>query len=925
MNQESSSDGSQADDQFRRNDDTFFALIRNNPFGIYVIDSEFRLRQVSLGAQKVFESVRPLLGRNFAEVLHTIWPEPFASDTIARFQHTLKTGEPYSAPNTVESRADIMAIEAYDWRIERICMPDGKFGVVCYFYDLSERQRWEAALKGSEERLRLALTASRMVAWEWTTSDRKLRVSDNAVDVFGLTDQTGLTVIDQGLALLHPDDAIEYRKTFNKAIDELGSYLICYRLIRPLDGRTIWIEERGNAAPNPTGGVRLYGVATDITDRQRAEAALQESEDRSSFVRRSSGVGFWYCDLPFDVLQWDDLVKSHFNFAKDEVVTIEKFYDRIHPEDREPTRSAIERSISGRTSYNVDYRTVDPKTGRVTWVRAIGRTFYATDGTPTRFDGITFDVTDQKRAEASLRESEQRFREMANAAPAMIWVTNERHECTFLSQSWCDFTGQSAEDGLGFGWFEAVHVEDRENAQATFISAAAKVEPFKLDYRLRTSDGNYRWVIDAGKPRFTESGEFRGFVGSVIDDHERHEFQQALTEAREAAEAANESKSAFLANMSHEIRTPMTAILGYAELLKDSLQHDDAVQYLQTIRNNGNYLLGIINDILDLSKIEAGKLEVENEHFELHKLIEDVRSIMEVRAKENGLSLQVCYHGKLPKVIRSDAKRLKQILINLVGNAIKFTQQGKVQIGVRFHAATRQLQLEVMDTGIGISPSQMPRLFKPFSQGDASVSRNFGGTGLGLIISQRLAKMLNGSISANSVQGVGSTFTVSIAIEKTDSLDLLDYGQLQSDQETLAATHAPQLACDVLIVDDRRDIRFLSKYILQQSGATVNECEDGLVAVEHVSARLHQDGGPDLILLDMQMPVLDGYATAQRLRTLGYAGPILALTADAMQSDMNKCLQAGCNDYLSKPIDKLQLLSKVAEWTTGSKLGTHRN
>lgn len=689
-------------------------------------------------------------------------------------------------------------------------------------------------------------------------------------------------------------------------------------------GLTVQVFDRRDWSPTEIAIIEETAERTwAAVERVRAVAALHQSEERSAFVRRSSGVGFWYCDLPFDVLQWDELVKAHFHLPPDATVTIQTFYDRLHPADRELTRQAIEQSIADRTEYKVDYRTVNPDTGGMTWVRAIGRTFYAADGSPTRFDGVTLDVSDQKRAEASLRESEKRFREMANAAPAMIWVTNEKHECTFLSQSWFDFTGQENEEGLGFGWINAVHPDDRDAAQTTFTSAAEKGESFDLDYRLRTKDGNYRWAIDAGKPRFNETGDFCGFVGSVTDAHDRHEFQRALNEALVAAESANESKSAFLANMSHEIRTPMTAILGYADLLKDLVHQDDAIQHLQTIRNNGYYLLEIINDILDLSKIEAGKLDVEYECFELHRLIEDVRSIMEIRAKEGGLTLEVQYDSKLPNVIKSDAKRLKQILINLLGNAIKFTQHGQVQIRVGFDATSRRLQFDVIDTGIGISPEQMERLFKPFSQGDASVSRNFGGTGLGLIISQRLAEMLGGSITVHSTEGDGSTFSFSILTGADPELNLVDYESMPMGNGTRSATslsESTRLSCHVLIVDDRRDIRFLSKQILTKAGATATECEDGLIAVEHVSASLNDGGGPDLILLDMQMPNLDGYATAQRLRSLGYAGPIVALTADAMQSDMNRCLEVGCNDYLSKPIDKAQMLKKVEALTSGKRL-----
>jgi CheY-like chemotaxis protein len=262
-------------------------------------------------------------------------------------------------------------------------------------------------------------------------------------------------------------------------------------------------------------------------------------------------------------------------------------------------------------------------------------------------------------------------------------------------------------------------------------------------------------------------------------------------------------------------------------------------------------------------------------------------------------------------------------LINLIGNAIKFTHHGKVQVRLRFDPERWQLHFEVVDTGIGISPEQMKRIFSPFSQGDVSVSRNFGGTGLGLVISQRLAEMLGGTLTAKSIEGTGSTFSFSITTGNDEALKLVDYNslpfeaqmQLSSRQIVTIPGESIRLSCRVLVVDDRRDIRYLSRYILTKAGAAVHECEDGLIAVDHMSASLDQAVQPDLILLDMQMPNLDGYATARAIRSLGYTGPIVALTADAMQSDMNNCIEAGCNDYLSKPIDRTELLAKVAELT----------
>jgi two-component system, chemotaxis family, CheB/CheR fusion protein len=395
------------------------------------------------------------------------------------------------------------------------------------------------------------------------------------------------------------------------------------------------------------------------------------------------------------------------------------------------------------------------------------------------------------------------------------------------------------------------------------------------------------------------------------------------------AQLANASKSEFLANMSHEIRTPMTSILGYAELMTDLVANEEALGYLSTIRRNGDFLLGIINDILDLSKIEAGKFEIDIERFDPARVIEDVRSIMAVRAAEKGLSLDVEYRSPIPQLIESDAKRLKQILINLVGNAIKFTKQGSVKLVVEFaristsrkmkaNWSSSQLRIEIIDSGIGITSEQQSRLFKPFSQGDASITQQFGGTGLGLAISQRLAAMLGGEIRVASKANQGSTFTLVIATGEIRDEDLIHPANYDEPEKATQSAANIQFDAHILIVDDRRDIRYLSKHIILKAGGRVTEAEDGLLAIESVKQATQSGEAFDLILLDMQMPNMDGYQTARRLRQIGYSGPIIALTADAMQGDMNKCLDAGCNDYLSKPIDKLKMLEMIFSFIRNS-------
>jgi signal transduction histidine kinase/ActR/RegA family two-component response regulator len=447
--------------------------------------------------------------------------------------------------------------------------------------------------------------------------------------------------------------------------------------------------------------------------------------------------------------------------------------------------------------------------------------------------------------------------------------------------------------------------------------------------RYRHKDGSYRTL----EWRARRVGD--RIYAVARDATARVAAELALIEAKAAAEVANQAKTDFLANMSHEIRTPMTAILGYADNLLANAKSPEDIDAVDTIKRNGDHLLAVINDILDLSRIEAGKDNLERMACSPVSIVAETESLMQVRAASKGLSFTIAYVGPMPETIITDPVRLRQVLINLVGNAVKFTVAGQIRLTVRLTAPRpgqpRLMQFDVTDTGIGISQEQIGRLFQPFTQADESITRTFGGTGLGLAISKRLANKLGGDLTVVSRFGQGSTFTLTI-----DPGPIDDAGLVQNvthtaiaDNSAVAKPITPHFrpGTRILLAEDGLDNQRLLSHFLTKAGADVTIADNGEIALKKVVATLQNrtrrrddpEGPFDLILMDMQMPVMDGYHATRELRQAGFTGPILALTAHAMTEDRQKCLNAGCNDHISKPVKRDAFLETVSRYLSQSQ------
>ncbi len=433
-----------------------------------------------------------------------------------------------------------------------------------------------------------------------------------------------------------------------------------------------------------------------------------------------------------------------------------------------------------------------------------------------------------------------------------------------------------------------------------------------------------------GPPREWEIDE-ESFVGSaadhvhrVLEEAARSVRQQELRRAKEAAELGSRAKSEFLANMSHEIRTPMTAILGFADVLLERGNLRDApperIEALMGIRRNGEYLLGLINDILDLSKIEAGRMTVERIACAPVELVGELVALMSVRAESRSLQLEARFEGPIPRTIRTDPTRLRQILVNLLSNAIKFTERGSVRLIVRMpgEADEPRLAFDVVDTGIGMSSEQAERLFRPFTQADASTTRRFGGTGLGLAISRRLAELLGGDIVLMETRpGGGSRFRLTIGTGPLEGVPMQTDPAIPAVPPVPAgptgdsAGSAPLAGCTVLLAEDGPDNQKIIRHFLERAGARVIVVENGRAALDTLA---DLGSAVDVVLMDMQMPEMDGYEATATLRRRGHRGPIIALTAHAMSTDRQRCLQAGCDEYLTKPVDRKRLIETVGRF-----------
>lgn len=658
-----------------------------------------------------------------------------------------------------------------------------------------------------------------------------------------------------------------------------------------------------------------------ILMNREVQERIAHSEEQLSLAVSAGAIGFWDWNMRENTVTMSTLHEQLLGLeptGKPRPVT--QFFERLHPEDAPRISGEVNQAIATHGRYDTEMRVVWPD-GTVHWMHDTGSAQYDQNGAPYRMNGTMADISERKRTERELELRQERFDLAVSASNTGVWDWSVATNLWYNTEISRKILGDTDDDPPWDTetWWERMHPDDRATLRPYVDAQLANpdVHNWRIETRLRHRDGGWRWLLVQARMARDSQGNISRVTGTHIDLTEQKERERVLAEAKAVADQANRAKSDFLANMSHEIRTPMHGIIGLARLLSDSSLNAEQRTYLHGIDSSAQSLLRLVNEVLDFSKVEAGKMTLETEPFDLARLLDEVRHQLNVSASSKGLLLQVQVDRSARLHLSGDVGRLRQVIINLAGNAIKFTERGFVRVHVWRVGGTDdhpQLRFEVSDSGIGIPSEAVGLLFQPFSQLDSSRSRRFAGTGLGLSICKRLVVLMGGEIGVESAPAQGSTFWVELALPVAEPItEPLTWGTAPAAQRSLVSNE------QILVVEDNEINQMILVSFLQKMGLRTDVAVNGLEAVNRIRSNRYA-----LVLMDCQMPTMDGYEASRMIRASHgnpmSQVPIIAMTANVMPGERERCLQSGMSDYITKPIDERILVATLQDWL---KKGTH--
>ncbi len=806
-------------------------------------------------------------------------------------------------------------------------------GILVMYRDITAQRQAEAERQQLVTRLDVAVKSAGLGIWDWDLANDELVWDERMYAIYGLEPREGCNTCEQWKRCLHPSDVAMATDYLDYILQTNEDYKLVFRIIRP-DGEVREIDARAIVQRDANGKpLRMTGVNVDITERRETDRLLERQ--LATIEAAAEGLAI----VRGQILTYVNSAFARMFGHRSAASLIGQSWQPLYAEEtievlRQPVLASLQQSGTWK--------------GETIARRSDGTNFSEELSLTRAEDGsiicVCRDISERKQAEAALQQSEARWKFALEGAGDGVWDWNLKADRIFFSHQWKSTLGY--DDGeIGdrpHEWTSRIHPDDRPHCQAALTAHFnGEMSVYTSEYRIRCKDGQYKWVLDRGQAIERQAnGRPLRTIGLQSDITARKLAEQQLRDSKESAELADRAKSNFLALMSHELRTPLNGMLGLATLLSQTNLKPQQHTYVNTLRDTAASLSQIVNDILDFSKLQADKLQLDTIEFDPRETIARLEALLVPKAEEKQLDLCFETEAALPSMLAGDPLRLSQVLLNLIGNAIKFTESGSITVAIaeRTRDAERiRLNFSVCDTGIGLSERQIQSLFDPFTQVDPSPSRRYGGTGLGLTICQRLIESMGGKISVRSEVGRGSTFDFELpfAYRAASVVKLGPHPDRADDRSApvevassdsggprdtndLADTSLLKGA-SVLLVEDNEVNQLIARQILRQLGMQVSVAADGRKAIAQAVNQPF-----DAILMDVQMPGLDGHETTRRLRRLAQLGtdstrhlahiPIVAMTAHAFESDKARSLESGMNDHLTKPIDTRTLATTLAYW-----------
>ncbi|AUT00826.1 ATPase [Nostoc sp. CENA543] len=786
-------------------------------------------------------------------------------------------------------------------------------GVIGAFMDVTERQQAEAErqklmslLQQKQEWLDLAQKSAKIGSFYWEVPANVNVWSQELETIYGLKPGEFGGTYQDWAKFVHPDDLMNAEAELHRCIN-LGEteYFTDFRIIWQ-DGSIHWLQSRARILYDDAGQpCRMVGVNIDISERKQVEEALRQSEARLRQLLQSSIIGIIEVELDTITFANDAFLKM-VGYSQEDVLARKLNWQAMTPpEYNEIDQAKVEEVLTSGVCIPFEKEYIRKDGSRVPIMLGAAR---LTSG-PSTWVCFILDLTERKQAQAALQESELMFRTLANTTPQMFWITQPDGFHEYFNQRWYDYTGGTLEKAQGEGWLAILHPDDVQRTIECWYGCLQTGKDYEIEYRLRRADGEYRWHLGRAIPLKNKNGQILKWFGSCTDIHdqklaieERADAWEKERKARIELEQANRMKDDFLAIVSHELRSPLNPILGWAKLLKTrKLDQIKTKQALEVIERNAKLQARLIEDLLDVSRILRGKLSLNTCTVDLVNTIEAALETVRLAAEAKSIDIYTELATNECKV-EGDPNRLQQVVWNLLTNAVKFTPEGG-RVEVRLEKIGAWAQIQVSDTGKGITPDFLPYVFERFRQADEGTTRKFGGLGLGLAIVRHLVELHGGSVQVTSPgEGLGATFSV--------KLPLIATYQVDNDYRLPDCTPNIQ-GLRILIVDDDADTLELLTFILEQHGVAVQAVTSASAALEAIA-----QNKPDLLLSDIGMPEMDGYMLIQQIRASEAASitklPAIALTAFAGESNSQKIISAGFQRHLTKPVEPSELAAVIA-------------